>query len=107
MFGWRRSLDAKFNRARRFYLTLAGCVAIAVVIGFAGVPPIKLLFFSGIAGGIATPFTMALILLIGRDRKVMRHARIHPALAGAGWCVTAIVTAATGVYLYQTLTAPG
>ncbi len=103
MFGWRHSLDAKFNRAPRFYLTLAGCVAVAVVVGFAGVPPIKLLFFSGIAGGIATPFTMALILLVARDREVMRHNRVHPALAAAGWCVTAIVTGATCVYLFQTL----
>ncbi len=107
MFGWRHSLDATFDRAPRFYLTLAGCVAIAVAIGFAGVPPIKLLFFSGIAGGIATPFTMALMLLIGRDRQVMHRARIAPWLAAAGWCVTAVVTGATGVYLYQTLTGSG
>jgi Mn2+/Fe2+ NRAMP family transporter len=107
MFGWRHSLDAGFRRARRFYAVLAGCVALAVAVGFAGVPPIKLLFFSGIAGGIATPFTMALMLLIARDREVMHRRCIHPGLAAAGWCVTAIVTAATGTYLYQTLTGAG
>ncbi len=107
MFGWRHSLDASFGRAPRFYLTLSGCMLVAVGVGFAGVPPIKLLFFSGIAGGIATPFTMALMLLVARDRKVMRQARIAPWLAVAGWCVTAIVTSATGVYLYQTLTGKG
>ncbi|GAC1537538.1 MAG: divalent metal cation transporter [Candidatus Velthaea sp.] len=107
MFGWRSSLDAKFAKARRFYLTLAGCTAVAVLIGFAGVTPIKLLFFSGIAGGIATPFTMALMLLVGRDRQVMRHLRIPLWLACAGWAVVSVVTFATVVYMYQTVTGVG
>ena len=107
MFGWRHSLDASFNLARKFYLTLAGCVAISVVIGLAGVAPIKLLFFSGIVGGIATPLTMALMLLVGRNRHIMHHARISHWLALAGWAVTAVVTAATVIYLYQTLTGAG
>ncbi len=107
MFGWRRSLDAKFNRARAFYLTLAGCVLIAVLIGMAGVPPIKLLFISGLAGGIATPLTLALMLLAGRNRKVMGNKPISGWLAVGGWSVTAVVTAATVVYLGQTLSGKG
>jgi Mn2+/Fe2+ NRAMP family transporter len=104
MFGWRHSFDARFSGARRFYLTLIACIAIAVAIGFAGVKPITLLFYSGIAGGIATPFTIVLMLLVGRNRKVMHHMRISGWLAAAGWCVAAIVAAAAGIYLVQTLT---
>jgi Mn2+/Fe2+ NRAMP family transporter len=107
MFGWRHSLDAKFGRARRFYLTLGGCVLAAVAIGMAGVPPIKLLFFSGIAGGIATPLTMALMLLVGRNTSIMHNLRIPGWLAAAGWCVTLVVTSATVIYLAQTLTGRG
>jgi Mn2+/Fe2+ NRAMP family transporter len=107
MFGWRRSLDASFNRARRFYLTLGGVVLVAVAIGMLGVPPIKLLFLSGIAGGIATPLTMALMLLVSRNRDLMHRFRIPVWLAAAGWAVTAIVTAATVTYLAQTLTGTG
>ncbi len=107
MFGWHRSLDAKFDRARAFYLTLGGCVLVAVAIGMAGVPPIKLLFFSGIAGGIATPLTMALMLLVGRNKSIMHHLRIPGWLAVAGWCVTLVVTSATVIYLVQTLTGGG
>jgi Mn2+/Fe2+ NRAMP family transporter len=71
------------------------------------VQPITLLFYSGIAGGIATPLTMALMLLVGRNRKVM-HQRVIPGwLAVAGWCVTAVVGGATGIYLVQTITNRG
>ncbi|GAC1580863.1 MAG: divalent metal cation transporter [Candidatus Elarobacter sp.] len=107
MFGWRRSLDASFDKARRFYLTLGACVFIAVLIGVAGVPPIKLLFFSGIAGGVATPLTMALLLLVGRNRRIMHQARIPVWLAACGWCVAAVVSGATGIYLVQVLTGHG
>jgi Mn2+/Fe2+ NRAMP family transporter len=107
MFGWRRSLDASFSRARRFYLTLSAVVAIAVAVGFAGVKPITLLFYAGIAAGIATPLTMALMLLVARKHSVMHQMRINPWLTAAGWCVTAIVTGATVVYLYQTVTGSG
>jgi Mn2+/Fe2+ NRAMP family transporter len=107
MFGWRRSLDASFNRARRFYQTLTACVVIAVLIGLVGIQPITLLFYSGIAGGIATPFTMILLLLVARNTTIMREHRIASWLAGAGWCVTAIVSGATVIYLYQTLTGSG
>ncbi|HEY0614936.1 MAG TPA: divalent metal cation transporter [Candidatus Elarobacter sp.] len=103
MFGWRHSLDAGFAGARRFYLTLIACVAVACAIGFAGVKPITLLFFSGIAGGIATPFTIALMLLVARNRAVMHDMRVAPWLAAAGWCVTVIVSAATVLFLAQNL----
>jgi Mn2+/Fe2+ NRAMP family transporter len=107
MFGWRRSLDASFGGARAFYLTLSGCTLVAIVVGLAGVQPITLLFYSGIAGGIATPLTMALMLLVGRNRKVMHHARISGWLALAGWGVTAVVGGATAIYLVQTVSGAG
>ena len=103
MFGWRHSFDAGFKGARRFYLALIACIVVAAGIAFAGVKPMTLLFYAGIAGGIATPFTIALMLLIARNRGTMRHKRIAPWLAAAGWCVCAIVGTATVIYLAQTL----
>jgi Mn2+/Fe2+ NRAMP family transporter len=103
MFGWRGSLDDSFARDKAFYLTLAGAVAVAAIVGLAGVPPIQLLFLSSIAGGVATPFTLVLMVLVARDRKVMGKHRISPQLAAGGWVVTAVVTAATAIYLWQSL----
>ena len=104
MFGWRSSLDTTFAQAPKFYVCLIGATVVSLGIAFAGIPPIKLLYWSGIAGGIATPFTLALMLLVARDRTVM-HRRVIPMwTAVAGWAVASIVAAASGIFLYQTFT---
>jgi Mn2+/Fe2+ NRAMP family transporter len=107
MFGWRRSLDTTFAQARKFYILLIGSTVCALAIAFAGVTPIKLLYISGIAGGIATPFTLVLMLLVARDREIMHHRVIPAGIAVAGWAVAAIVAAASGIFLYQTFTGAG
>ena len=101
-FGWRRSLDASFARADRFYWTLIASLAVGAAIALVGFSPIKLLFFSGIAGGIATPFTLGLMMLVGRSRRIMGENRLGVALTIAGWCVTTVVSIAAIVYLVQT-----
>ncbi|MBV8601993.1 MAG: divalent metal cation transporter, partial [Candidatus Eremiobacteraeota bacterium] len=103
MFGWEASLNEPFTGARPFYLTLTSTVVVALAIGYAGISPIKILFYSGVAGGIATPLTMALMILLGRDRKLMGKTPVPIWLSVAGWIATAIVTGATLIYLYQSL----
>lgn len=105
-FGWRRSLDARFHRAPAFYLALLISLAVGVALTFLGIGPIQLLFISSIAGGLATPVTLFLMLLIARDRKVMGDQRISRRLTFAGFGVTAVVAAASAIYLWQTF-APG
>jgi Mn2+/Fe2+ NRAMP family transporter len=101
-FGWRRSLDTTFHRAPRFYLTLLLGLAVAAGITYVGVGPIQLLFASSIAGGLATPVTLTLMMLLARDRRVMGEHRIGPRLAIAGFGVTAVVAVASVVFLWQT-----
>ncbi len=91
-FRWRGSLDAEFSRAGGFYTTLVASLLLGALVALFGASPITLLFFSGIARGIATPFTLALLMLLARDRRVMSEQhRIGPVLACAGWGVTAVV----------------
>lgn len=106
-FGWRGGLDEHFRGAPRFYAALLISLAVAVMITWIGVRPISLLFFSSIAGGLGTPLTLALLLLVARDRRVMGGNRIAGPLAIAGWLVTAVVTAASAGYLWQAFTGRG
>lgn len=103
MFRWVGQLDAKFFQARRFYATMILAAAIGCGVAFAGVPPIRLLFVSSIAGGIATPITLVFMLLAAGDKQVMQGAPFSPWLKVAGWATTVIVSVAAGVFLVSTL----
>ncbi len=100
-FGWRGSLDSKFPHGLRFYGTLVAALAAGTIVASLGLSPIKLLFYSGIAGGLGTPLTLAFLLLIARDKSIMGGNRIGVPLAVGGWAVFAIVVGASLLYLYS------
>jgi Mn2+/Fe2+ NRAMP family transporter len=100
-FGWRRDLDARFSHAPAFYITLLLSLAAGVAITLAGISPIRLLFFSSIAGGLGTPVTLTFMMLSARNRGSMGEHRTGGRLVAAGWLVTLVVTAACGIYLWQ------
>ncbi len=102
MFRWVGQLDAKFFQARGFYATMLLAAAIGCAVAFAGVSPIRLLFISSIAGGIATPITLVFMLLAAGDKEVMQGTPFSPWLKAAGWATTAVVSIAAGVFLVST-----
>ncbi|GAC1389928.1 MAG: Nramp family divalent metal transporter [Vulcanimicrobiaceae bacterium] len=99
MFGWHASLDKKWWQAKRFYSSMIVITLLASVVGLAGAPPIKVLYFGSILGGIGTPVSLAIMLLLGRRKDAMHGHPIGLPLAFAGWAVTGIVTVAAIVYL--------
>lgn len=100
-FGWRRSLDASFARAPRFYAALLISLVAGAALALVGIAPIALLFTSSIAGGIATPLTLVFLMLLAARRDVMRRHLVGPWLRLAGWVVTAVVAASAVAYLVQ------
>ena len=106
-FGWRASLDSHFGQARSFYGALIASLVIGGGITLLGVGPIQLLFASSIAGGLATPITLAVLMVTARDAQVMKEHRIGRGLMWGGWLVTAVVSVAVILFLWQTLTGSG
>ena len=106
-FGWRRSLDRKFTEAPRFYVALLLSLVVGLGISLIGVSPIKLLFAASIAGGLGTPVTLVMMMLIGRDRETMGDKRLQRPLAIAGWTVAGIVTVACVAFIVQTVVGGG
>lgn len=104
MFRWVGELDAKFFQAPRFYVTMIVVTVVGCIIAFAGISPIHLLFYSSIAGGIATPVTLVFLLIAASDKRVVGRVPLKPWLLACGWITTAIVTFAAGIFLYQTFT---
>lgn len=100
-FGWVRGLSVPWRKAKRFYGALAVAIAVAVVISFIGIPPIKLLFVSGIIGGLGTPISLVFLLLIARNQQIMRHHAIGRLLTFAGWLTACLVAAVSLYFLWQ------
>jgi Mn2+/Fe2+ NRAMP family transporter len=71
-----------------------------------GIDSITLLFWSSILGGLGTPISLAFLLVLARDRGLMREQRVSPVWVVIGW-LTVAVTAIVGVYfLWIQLVAP-
>lgn len=102
LFGWRAGISKTFWQAKRFFITLTVILAVAALLGLIGINPIKLLFVSSIAGGLATPVTLFLMLLVASNRTIMGKYRPKPPLLIAGWAVFAIVGGAAAFFLFQT-----
>jgi Mn2+/Fe2+ NRAMP family transporter len=100
-FGWRSSLSASVWRARPFYGALTAAVLIGVIVSFAGISPIQLLFWSGIVGGLGTPISLTFLLLIAENHKVMRDRPIGRLLTLVGWGTAILVTAISLYFLWQ------
>lgn len=89
------SLALRPREAPFFYNVVFGSLGLAALLALLPVPTMALLYWVSAAAGIATPLTLALMLLVARDARAMRGRPIGVPLACAGWAVTAIVTASS------------
>jgi NRAMP (natural resistance-associated macrophage protein)-like metal ion transporter len=65
--GWRQGLDAKFKKARAFYLTIFASTILGVIFDFTNVNPIKMLYWSAVVNGLLAPFLLIGVLFIACD----------------------------------------
>lgn len=70
-FGWKEGLSKKFYEAKNFYLVIFFSLLIALSIQFMGISPVKALFYTAVAYGITCPITIALILHISNNKKIL------------------------------------
>lgn len=102
--GWHSSLDTRWKRGKPFYGSMIAMTLTAALAGLLGAPPIKVLFIASIIGGVGTPLSLGIMLLVARSKTVMGHHPIGAPLAAAGWCVAGIVVVATVVYFISLIT---
>lgn len=93
-FGWREGLSRTFRQAPAFY----GIIVLATLLGAGmnlfGVNPIRALYYAAIVNGLIAPPLLALILLIGRNRAIMRTF-VNPPLSNLlGWFTVLLMTLA-------------
>ncbi|MGZ3769404.1 MAG: NRAMP family divalent metal transporter [Bdellovibrio sp.] len=100
-FGWDQGLDAKFGKARAFYIVILVSTLFAVIFDFADINPIKALYWSAILNGLLAPFLLLAILLVIRDKKLMKgqpSSRLSQILIGI--TTVSMLFAAIGMFVF-------
>jgi Mn2+/Fe2+ NRAMP family transporter len=100
-FSWRQGLDRKLQQARRFYFVLLLSCAAGIAIDFAGVNPMRALFWSAVVNGLLAPFLMVGILVVACDRVLM-HGQPSSLLGrvAVGLATALMFGAAIGMFVF-------
>ncbi len=70
--GWRQGLDKKLKQARAFYTLILLSTGVGVGLNFAGINPVKALYWTAVINGLLAPFLLVAILVVASDKKLMR-----------------------------------
>ncbi len=85
---WPVGLSRKPKQAIAFYSVLALSVALAVVLNFAPIDPIKALYWSAVINGVLAAPVMSVMMLLVRKEEVMGDLVVRGWLYGVGWLAT-------------------
>jgi NRAMP (natural resistance-associated macrophage protein)-like metal ion transporter len=71
IFRFRQGLDEKPRRAPKFYAAVVAGIVVGVVMNVAHVDPIKALYWSAVANGVASVPLVILVTILANDKRVM------------------------------------
>ena len=97
---WRGSLERKPHGARKFYGVLAAAMIIGLIINYAGLDAVKMLFWSAVVNGMLAPPLILLVLLLTSDPKVMGDRVSSRMERILGWATFVVMAAAAGGLLF-------
>jgi Mn2+/Fe2+ NRAMP family transporter len=101
IFGFKSGLDRKPKRAPRFYAVLTGGIIVSIVMGFLKVDPISALFWCAVINGVVAVPLLAIVVLLGSDRRLMKEWTSSLVARGWGWAtVAAMALAAIGMFAF-------
>jgi NRAMP (natural resistance-associated macrophage protein)-like metal ion transporter len=73
--GWNEGLSKRFRDARGFYDVIIVSMLLGLLLDFAGLDPIRGLYYAAILNGVTAPPLIVLMLLLARSRHVMGDRR--------------------------------
>lgn len=100
MFLLPMGLNKRPKEAKKFYGLIASITFFGMLIIFIGINPIKALFWSAVINGVVAVPIMILMMLMGRNKKVMGKFTLTTRTTIIGWISTIIMfAAAIGMFL--------
>jgi Mn2+/Fe2+ NRAMP family transporter len=92
---WRGSLADRPRLARKFYAVIAAGLLLGLVLDYAGINAVAMLFWSAVLNGVLAPPLIVIVLLLTSSRRIM-GSRLNPLwLKVLGWITVAVMTAAS------------
>ena len=101
-FRWPASLESKPRQALKFYLVVAGATLTALVLNFAGLNPIRALYWSAVVNGVAAAPLMAMLMIMCANSSVVREFTLPVYLRVVGWAATCVMLLASLGFLIST-----
>lgn len=101
--GWRVGLARKPLHAKAFYSAIAVATLLGAAANVFALNPVKALVWAAVLNGIVAVPLMALLMLLSTSRSVMGEFRISRGWTILGWTATAMMGAASAVFIVATL----
>ena len=99
-FEWPSGLDEKPRHAKKFYGVIAASTLVGVLINFAGINPIRALFWTAVINGVVAPPLLVVVMLVAKNKRVMGARTNGPVTNFIGWLTAVIMfAAAIGMFL--------
>ncbi len=96
---WKHGLDTKLDKSQLFYGVIIFSVLCGILLDFAKINPMQALLWSAVINGILAPFLLFAVLMVGRDKKIMKG-QPSSLLNQAVVLVTALLMTAAAVALF-------
>ncbi|HUC89464.1 MAG TPA: divalent metal cation transporter [Patescibacteria group bacterium] len=94
--GWKQGLYRNLPQARAFYGIIIISMLVGLGINFIGLDPIKALIYAAVGNALVAPLILALIVLLGSNKKIMGHWSNNKLTAIFGW-IAFLVMLVSGV----------
>ena len=90
-FNMKAGLYRKFNKAKGFYGVIIAATLIGLLINFTPIQPFQLLYYTAVLNGIVAPPLLVIIMLIGRNKKIMGE-HVNSNFSNIlGWLITILM----------------
>jgi NRAMP (natural resistance-associated macrophage protein)-like metal ion transporter len=105
-FGFKGALGSRPWYRPTFYMLIVVATAVGTVMNFLRIDPVKALFYSAAINGIVAPPLLALIVLLGSDRRHLGERASGGVSRALGWIATAAMAAAAVALLISVILLP-
>jgi len=99
MAGFQGSLDAKHLSARLFYATIAITTLAGASLNAIGIDPARALYWAAVVNGVLAAPLMAAMMFIASNPRAMGELTVSKRTKVLGWAATAVMFAASALFL--------